>query len=344
MSIGITVPTKAVYRLETLKAVDEGDGPGEAAPYLWVVYFKLDGDTMNWRVSRDGSEFGLTLEGTPVVSVPAGGHGNLGVSEAGKTVDAGETLPIPGSVGEWRSVLRPLPIRSDRDLSLVLPDGTPIETSSAFAGFVALFLEEDAVSNDTILEAHAVFEKESRTALSDLTSGLSIDLTPFITQGQVPTPEQALALVVQQVDLGAVAQQILESVDETVRDVVMAQVLVPIAAAFLAGNPSLFGVSLVNADVDDLIGGAVIVLSQDQLAQGRTFWGWKSPLPVPVEHPADVVFEGGGEDGSWEFAGRAFSIDVTSLAANLELAGFDPANGVRQAVGTGSVQEWIEES
>ena len=34
--------------LRNIHCSDEGDGPGSAEPYLWTVFFKVDGDTVSF--------------------------------------------------------------------------------------------------------------------------------------------------------------------------------------------------------------------------------------------------------------------------------------------------------
>ena len=72
------------FRLSELHCVDEGDGPGTAEPYLWVLFFKIDGETVSM-----GS--GSQLQGNVFTQRMPPGHGNLG----SRDVDAGDTVPIP---------------------------------------------------------------------------------------------------------------------------------------------------------------------------------------------------------------------------------------------------------
>ena len=55
--------------LDRILCIDEGDGPGNAEPYLWTLFFKIDGDT----VKVDA----LNLRGTVTVDRRNGEHNNL---------------------------------------------------------------------------------------------------------------------------------------------------------------------------------------------------------------------------------------------------------------------------
>jgi hypothetical protein len=51
-------------KLNKLHCYDESDGPGDAKPYLWTVFFKVDEDTVT--VTEK-----LGLQGTATVILPA---------------------------------------------------------------------------------------------------------------------------------------------------------------------------------------------------------------------------------------------------------------------------------
>src|SRR5687768_818557 len=86
-------------RLERIHCSDEGDGWGDAEPYLWPVYFKIDGTTA---VLTDM----LTLSGTGEIQTTVGSHGNLGDTD----VDAGDDVFIPQTIGSFDTLLSPIPV------------------------------------------------------------------------------------------------------------------------------------------------------------------------------------------------------------------------------------------
>ena len=57
------------FKLERIHCHDEGDGIGNAEPYLWTVFFKIDGDTL--AVNSDGPAAPF-LQGAPTVMFTPG--------------------------------------------------------------------------------------------------------------------------------------------------------------------------------------------------------------------------------------------------------------------------------
>src|SRR5215208_6304677 len=76
---------------------DEADGAGDAGPYLWPVFFKIDGET--FAVNAVG------LIGFPQIFVTNGNHGNLG-----QDMDAGDQIFVPAAVGQLTKELIPIPV------------------------------------------------------------------------------------------------------------------------------------------------------------------------------------------------------------------------------------------
>ncbi len=114
-------------KLERIHCYDEGDGPGNAEPYLWTVFFKVDGDTVV--VNSDGPAAPFVQGSRPWSRTP-GNHGNLGTSD----VDEGDDVSIPAIIGEWHTVMKPIPLT------------TPLLGMSEVGGMigcVVVLMEED---------------------------------------------------------------------------------------------------------------------------------------------------------------------------------------------------------
>jgi len=141
-------------RLSNLHCFTEGDGIGSAEPYLWTVFFKIDGETAFVNPS-------LQLEGTATVLGRPGDHGNL----PNHDVDAGETVLIPAALGEFNTRLRPIPLRE------------PINGVTAVGGVVGVItvlMEEDGTSASAVAAGHEALNAAVRSGLNALIPRLGI--------------------------------------------------------------------------------------------------------------------------------------------------------------------------
>src|ERR671910_189511 len=87
-------PIGVRIELDHIHCHEEGDGIGSAEPYLWTVFFKVDGTTVSVTP-------GFTLDGEATVEFTPGSHGNLPNSD----VDPGEDVDILGILGDWSTQL-----------------------------------------------------------------------------------------------------------------------------------------------------------------------------------------------------------------------------------------------
>jgi len=172
-------------KLERIHCHDEGDGPGSAEPYLWVVYFKVDGETIV--VNTDGPNPAF-LQGPPTIVPTPGNHGNLGVND----VDEGDEFPVPAIIGEYRTVMKPIPLT------------TPLLGKTEVGGMVGclvVLMEEDGTPAAAIARGHEALDRSVRDKLGEFLGTLSITK-------QEPTDE----------DIAALSDQIGEAVKSAIGD------------------------------------------------------------------------------------------------------------------------------
>jgi hypothetical protein len=152
----VSMATTAVnITLRNIHCSDEGDGPGSAEPYLWTVFFKVDGDTVS-------AESG-TLQGTATVLATPGNHGDLG--EPGSDVDPGENVPIPAALGQFTGFVKSIPAAGGTALPGVI-------------GYVATLLEEDSTPGHAIATGHLTLNQAVQSELNALIPTLKLaDLT-----------------------------------------------------------------------------------------------------------------------------------------------------------------------
>ena len=123
--VGVDVSLEQLFIHST---EDELDGD---EPYLWTIYFKIDGDTVSLTDLRNAS--------ATVIS-NSRSHGNLTPQ---KNLSSGTILPIPENVGRFSTVLKT--IRPIDPLSSLARENTKF-------GFIVIAWEEDGLS-DAAIEA-----------------------------------------------------------------------------------------------------------------------------------------------------------------------------------------------
>ncbi|HEX3035311.1 MAG TPA: hypothetical protein VHT73_09275 [Thermodesulfobacteriota bacterium] len=141
------------FNLSNIKCYDEADNDGGAEPYLWTVFFKIDGDTV---IVNDD----FNLEGTASVFGTPGNHGNLGDTD----VKENDTVPIPDSIGKFETTLKPIPVKP-----------IPGLTVGGAVGVIAILMEEDSTPEDAVAEGHSQLNTTLQNALNSLIPKLSWD-------------------------------------------------------------------------------------------------------------------------------------------------------------------------
>jgi hypothetical protein len=154
-------------KLSSIHCRDEADGIGNAEPYLWTIFFKIDGETIKHTPNQ------LVLTGDAVFRFGPGSHENLGTH----AVDPGDTVQIPAAIGEFHTQLQPI----------ILTKGTTTIPVPGVLGAVAVLMEEDNVSDSGAEQGHQALNNFVKKEINDFIHG--INLLQFI---DVPNPQDKL--------------------------------------------------------------------------------------------------------------------------------------------------------
>jgi hypothetical protein len=175
------------FNLSNVKCYDEADNDGGAEPYLWTVFFKIDGDTV---IVNDQ----FHLEGTASVFGTHGNHGNLEDTD----VKENETVPIPDSIGRFETTLKPIPVKP-----------IPGLTVGGVVGVIAILMEEDSTPEDAVAEGHGQLDTALQNILNNLIPTLGWDKQD-ITKGEEKEIEREItsairSAIVNEVDFWDIA-------------------------------------------------------------------------------------------------------------------------------------------
>lgn len=117
-------------------------GSANASPYLWVAYFKVDGEGV--RITKQ-----FALSGEANFKFSPGSHRNLGVTG----VADGTMINIPSIVGEWETKFSPMKV--------------PFFESNfpGILGAVCIVLKQGSVSSHAIEEGHQGLNQHIRDSM-----------------------------------------------------------------------------------------------------------------------------------------------------------------------------------
>nr|WP_295870750.1 hypothetical protein [uncultured Chitinophaga sp.] len=151
-------------QLNHIHCFDEGDGPGNAEPYLWTLFYKIDGDTFRFGNDNDPEE--QLLWGAVTIEKRNPLHGNLN----NNNVDEDDVVAIPPAIGKWETVLRPIPV-TDNNKSMVAALSDDFTDLPGIAGVVVILMEEDNLSNDAVEAGYNAFCATFQAKMNQLING-----------------------------------------------------------------------------------------------------------------------------------------------------------------------------
>jgi hypothetical protein len=158
------------FSLENIHCYDEADGPGRAEPYLWTVFFKVDGDTLVFDI-RDRklvTKFRLPFPPFPQFNVapqPTIHQTNSTQGDLGTSMTDGDNVGIAKSLGTWSTVLKPIPFSE--------PFGA-LRDVGGVIGCVVVLMEQDATKASDIDAGYRALVTALRDKLVVLLSQISI--------------------------------------------------------------------------------------------------------------------------------------------------------------------------
>jgi len=141
-------------KLSSIHCRDEADGIGNAEPYLWTIFFKIDGETIKHTPGQ------FVLNGNAVFKFGPGSHENLGTH----AVDPGDTVQIPPAIGEFHTQLQPI----------ILTNSTKTIPVPGIVGAIAVLMEEDNVSDSGAEKGHQALNNFVQTEINNFIHGINL--------------------------------------------------------------------------------------------------------------------------------------------------------------------------
>ena len=135
-------PIRLQIALHTLSLHRKSTRCGNAEPYMWNIFFRVDGETIT--INPD-----FTISGKAVFHFSKGSHRNLR-----RSIHRDKTLPIPTNVGVWETDLTPIQVPYfEQDIP-------------GIAGVICVLMEENNVSNEGAEAGRIALEQQVQKAIN----------------------------------------------------------------------------------------------------------------------------------------------------------------------------------
>ncbi|MEO7992876.1 MAG: hypothetical protein ABI743_00630 [bacterium] len=257
--------------LHEIVCFDEGDGWGDAEPYLWVCFYKIDGSTC--RLGPNG-----TLAGTVTIERRLGGHGNLQNTD----VDAGDNVGVPASIGTWHTELVPIPVDPAWIPIIQMDPSHPgQEDLPGLVGVMWILMEEDSLSDSAALAGYSAACSTLEVRLNEVLLNLGV-LNPSIT--------------------GTMEEDIKKAISDAAKNAIKDNLnFLEAAWAFLGSPDDPLGGDTFRVSHDELE--PTTGISQPTIPYSRR---WKGGPIVP----GSVSLSDDTGDGEWEIRGRASAVEL----------------------------------
>jgi len=260
--------------LDHIQCIDEGDGPGLAEPYLWTLFFKIDGTTVQL-VKLPNPPLTITLQGMVTVNRRNGSHRNLRDTDE-DPVDEGEDVAIPAQLGRWDTTLVPIPISDD---ALVTVKNQLADLPGTI-GVICILMEEDNLPDSAANAGYNAFCSTFESKMNERINSRTL--------GALQADDN---------------QQFQDDLTDAIRDAVINAIkddinILQAAWNFIAGTDQMLGSGAFTFDHDDL----------DHRSQIFFDARWKTGINVD---PSNFFSSGSGNiiesGGDWKIYGRISS-------------------------------------
>jgi hypothetical protein len=213
-------PLPVAIDLDQILCHEQGKRGKRGDPYLWTIFFKLDGTTASM------SDPDFTLSGLATTAPTPGSHGDLGA----RNIKSGDTVPIPAAVGHWQTTLTPIPVAEQFQKA-----GAPASIGGALG--VAMFLLEQEWTSERVAEAgHAALNSAVQQELNRIVDGIGLKhpkLTPADFEGVAGTVKQSIKSAI--LKESSIFQDVANLIN---KDAVLGMQFAVVTHKELATNPS----------------------------------------------------------------------------------------------------------
>ncbi len=224
---------------DRLTCYDDGEGGGEAEPYLWTIFFKLD----DFCIHQDPNNI-FRLVGQPEFFFGSGSHSNL-LSMA--TYGSPTSASIPAGVGHWTTKLHNLTIKGL---------GTKTYQIPGIIGCIGVLMEEDSLSDADAEAGHQALNTYVQQKFGEFVTSLNlltikVDIDKLAASEKISFDEAAEKVLATKFD--SMRAEIAASARDVVSDAVKAELGIFQKVAAKADPDDFVGIAVLTATTKDIL-------------------------------------------------------------------------------------------